>query len=378
MHVVFSILLPALTIFYVGLILRFAFGLQRVLEASADVEAKHEVPFVTVVVAARNEEVTIGTCLERISANDYPEYEVIVVDDFSRDATADRVNAFAARFPEGRIRLIRLSDHVDRNDTGKAGAIAVGIDEARGSVILTTDADCLVGRQWIRSMMMEMRPGVDFVSGPVLFDPGEKWHGRLQALEFLGLIAIGAGGIGSALPNMCNSANIAYRREVYHRMSGHLPTNGAPPDEVMLQLLHRKDPGSVTFCSAREAAVRTAPATGMREFVGQRRRWAGNGARYPSRRLMAAIVGLYAFYVVLLAALIAMPFNKSLLIVVPAVLALKIVAEASVIVPAARHFGQTRLLRWLIPGQLLQIPYVVVIGLAGVIGEVDWKDRSAH
>lgn len=374
----FYVLLPALTLFYVGLMLRYGIGLRRVLKPDDDSASGHELPPVSVVIAARNEETNIGSCLEQVLANDYPDFEVIVVDDFSSDATADVVESIIRRSACGRARLVSLDDRMSENLAGKAGALEVGIAVSRGSIVLSTDADCHVGSRWIRAMMSAMRKGVDFVSGPVLFEPDRRWHSRLQAFEFLGLIAVGAGGIGSGAPNMCNSANIAYRRDVYDRLRHDLPAKSAPPDEVMLQLLHREDPESVAFCADVEAVVRTRPAESIREFVNQRRRWAGNGARYPSPWLMTSIVLVYAFYAVTLTAMIVAPFNISILLALIPVLTLKMLVEAGVTFPAARHFGQINLVGWLIPGQLLQIPYVVAVGFAGVVGEVDWKDRNAH
>ena len=333
---------------------------------------------VTVVVAARDEEVSIGTCLEHILKNDYPDYEVIVVDDFSSDDTVGVVREIMRNHGNHRVRLISLHDRMEKNPHGKAAAIEVGVDSANGSVILSTDADCVVGPDWIRAMMNVMTPEVEFVSGPVLFQPDDRWHSRLQAFEFLGLIAVGAGGIGSGAPNMCNSANIAYRKSTHSRMQSDIPSDGAPPDEVMLQLLHRDDPQSVTFCANQRAVVRTRPADSLREFISQRRRWAGNGARYPSPALMTSIILVYSFYVITFAAMIAAPFNATLMIGVTAILMMKVLVEACLTVPAARHFGQSDLIGWLLPGQLLQIPYVVLIGLAGVFGEVEWKNRSAH
>lgn len=368
--------LYALALFYAVFMLRMARGWRRVVRQHTS--AGRPPSLVSVIVAARNEAASIGACLQRIMTNRYPQFEVVIVDDFSADATAEIVERCARSYDEGRVRLIRLEDRLKSNEAGKTGAIEMGVAEAKGEVVLTTDADCLVGPEWIATMMATMPEEVAFVSGPVLFEPGASWHGRLQSLEFLGLIAVGAGGIGSGLPSMCNSANIAYRRETFGRLVGSQPLTGAPSDEVMLQLLHRERPGSVAFCASPAAVVRTQPAGTLKSFIRQRRRWAGNGARYPSRSLLSAIAAIYAFYCVLFASIIALPLFPALFTHVVFILAVKVAVEAALLVPAARHFGMARLLRWLIPGQLLQIPYVVVIGLAGIVGNVDWKDRRAH
>ena len=90
MLTVFSIALVLAAVYYAALISFFAVGFRRVRhEAGPDeVTAVETAPFVSVVVAARNEENDIEACLRSILANDYPPdaFEVIVVDDFSEES----------------------------------------------------------------------------------------------------------------------------------------------------------------------------------------------------------------------------------------------------------------------------------------------------
>ena len=206
----FSIALLLLGVYYAGLMGLFAWGFRRVLQASpVQPRAEAALPFVSVVVAARNEAASIEACLKAILANDYPadRFELIVVDDFSDDATAALVKQHrtssavvgSAALPDvpARLRLIRMSDQADVPAGHKGHALACGIAAARGSLLLTTDADCRVRPGWIRAMVWCFGPDTAFVSGPVLYPTGTSLAGDLQALEFLGLIAVGAGAIGA-------------------------------------------------------------------------------------------------------------------------------------------------------------------------------------
>lgn len=95
-------------------------------------------PFVSVIVPARNEECCIGACVESLLAQDYSDYEVIVVDDESTDATARIVTAVSARDP--RLRLVRGSV-LAGGWLGKPHALQQGAAEARGEILILTDAD---------------------------------------------------------------------------------------------------------------------------------------------------------------------------------------------------------------------------------------------
>jgi glycosyltransferase involved in cell wall biosynthesis len=156
-----------------GYYLWFLLSVRRGLKRQEGSQRADGSGFVTVVVAARNEERTIKRCLQSLLDQTYPEesYEIIVVDDHSTDRTARVVAETAATLRRGRLIHVSLGD-VSASG-GKPRAIAEGIRHARGDVILCTDADCVTPRGWIRSMAGQFGPGVAFVAGPVLESPSE-------------------------------------------------------------------------------------------------------------------------------------------------------------------------------------------------------------
>ena len=95
-------------------------GLPRVGEAPAP----RETPLVSILVPARNEERNIGTCLASLSLQTYPQLEIVVVDDDSRDRTPEIVAAAARR--DGRIRMLTLAGPPP-GWTGKNFALASGV-----------------------------------------------------------------------------------------------------------------------------------------------------------------------------------------------------------------------------------------------------------
>ncbi len=98
-------------------------------------------PMVSVVICAYNAERTMRPCLESLRKLDYPQYEVIIVDDGSRDHTAD----ISMDFPE--FRLIR------QPNKGLSVARNVGLHAARGEIIAYTDSDCVVDPHWLTLMV---------------------------------------------------------------------------------------------------------------------------------------------------------------------------------------------------------------------------------
>ncbi|MCK4854094.1 MAG: glycosyltransferase, partial [Bacteroidales bacterium] len=99
----------------------------------------------SIVVPVRNEATQIGSLLEDLLKQRYPEnqYEIIIVNDHSTDHTAGVVNSYTSRYAN--IRLIEL----ETGEYGKKSAIKKGVSNARHKVIISTDGDCRAPSEWL-------------------------------------------------------------------------------------------------------------------------------------------------------------------------------------------------------------------------------------
>lgn len=96
-------------------------------------------PVVSVIVPARNEEASLGACLESLVSQTGIDFEIIVVDDHSTDRTRDIAVSFAAA-GESKLRVVEAGP-LPAGWTGKNNAIVAGVHQARGEWLLFTDAD---------------------------------------------------------------------------------------------------------------------------------------------------------------------------------------------------------------------------------------------
>lgn len=121
-------------------------------------------PMVSVVICAYNAERTMLRCLESLRRLKYSNYEVVIVDDGSRDRTAE----IAMEFPE--FRLIR------QPNKGLSVARNVGLHAARGEIVAYTDSDCVVDPDWLTLMVRAMvEGGFDGCGGPNYAPHEEGW-----------------------------------------------------------------------------------------------------------------------------------------------------------------------------------------------------------
>ena len=107
---------------------------------------------ITVVVAVRNEEVNIESCVQSILNQNYPKelFEVIVVNDFSTDKTLKILENFKEK-----IKIVKLSEHLPPENAlvpNKKKAITMAVSLSKHNVILCADGDCVYGPNWILSM----------------------------------------------------------------------------------------------------------------------------------------------------------------------------------------------------------------------------------
>jgi len=136
-------------------------------------------PRVCVVMPAYNEEAVVDVALTSLLAIDYPDLEIIFVDDGSTDATLVRARAVRARHPAARLRIFT------QTNSGKASALNTGIRHSNGEFILCVDADSRVQPDAIRRGLPHFTdPAVAAVGGVVEVDNRRRLLARFQQLEY--------------------------------------------------------------------------------------------------------------------------------------------------------------------------------------------------
>ncbi|MBA2586348.1 MAG: glycosyltransferase [Chthoniobacterales bacterium] len=123
-----------------------------------------QTPFVSVIVCSFNGAKTLAACLDSLGKLSYPNYEVLLVDDGSRDNTAE----IAARYPQ--VRYIQQANH------GLSHARNTGAASARGEVFAYTDSDCMVDSDWLFYLIGTLLSGAYAgVGGPNVSPPARNW-----------------------------------------------------------------------------------------------------------------------------------------------------------------------------------------------------------
>jgi poly-beta-1,6-N-acetyl-D-glucosamine synthase len=329
---------------------------------------------VTVVVAAKDEEKNIENLLQDLFIQDYPREltEIIIVDDHSYDKTSGIVSEFILKEKTGRFKLLRFDDSYL---SGKKAAISFGIDEASGEIILTTDADCRLGKSWISAMVGAFRDDTRMIFGPVSYIEQTRLAANFQSMEFLGLVASGAGAAMAGHPFMCNGASLAYRKEAFLQVNGFAGNEKfISGDDVFLLHKMKKEfgEGAVVFCKDEKALVKTYPVKGMRKFISQRSRWASKSKGYKDILSIITAIVVFSYNLTVLLSFLAGFFDPRIFYLFAGLFLLKMIADLSLMMSITRFAGQRRLMWWYLPFQLVYPFYVVAAALGSFFGRKKW------
>uniref|UniRef100_A0A832G7E5 Glycosyltransferase n=1 Tax=Ignavibacterium album TaxID=591197 RepID=A0A832G7E5_9BACT len=335
------------------------------------------VEFVSVLIPFRNEEKNIIRVLKSLESQDYPEqkFEVIFIDDNSSD---DSKNLLETHIRKNNFKVVSVPEEYSKK-AHKKRAIRYGIENAKGEIIVTTDADCVHSNQWLRTLLSFMEDDVGFISGPVEFITGQKLFDKFQKLEFAGLVITGAGLIGNTTPIICNAANIAYRKKVFDEVGGfalQLDLSSGD-DELLMQKIFRDTDYKIVFALDKNAIVKTEANSSIKQFYNQRKRWASKGLFYKNKLLVLKLILIFLFYF----SLIVLPFlgllvDKSFLFLFIIFFLLKIIFEYKILKKGIKLLFEKKILNIFLVAELFHIPYIIIAGISGAFGNYQWKGRS--
>lgn len=326
-------------------------------------------PFLSVVIAARNESHVIGRLLNDISLQTYKDFEVVVVNDNSTDRTFEIVAQLAAQ--DSRFTLLRSKGE------GKKAALTTGIQHSKGEIIVTTDADCRLNEHWLHLISGYFQnQETKLVFGGVKIE-GSSFFSTIQGHEFLSLVGTAAATLWWGFPSMCNAANLAFRKQVFHEVGGYANNQHIPSgdDEFLMHKIFHVYPKGIQFAPDNQAVVTTS-SVNLREFIQQRIRWAGKWIHNLSVWNVGLAIFIFLFQLSVLALPWAIFFGVVSLPLAFALLALKIVLEAVLLKKIAVFLSVPW--KWLafLVLQIIYPVYVVLIGIISPYVPFEWKGRT--
>ncbi len=259
---------------------------------------------VSVIICARNEAENLMNFLPSVLEQDYPNYEVIVVNDCSEDNSYDVLGKYLVQYPHLKISTINKDPKFTHN---KKFAQFIGIKAASNDVLLFTDADCQPeSDKWLGIMTSHFEDNMTFVLGygGYLKEKGFlnkyiRYDSATIAMQYLGMAIRG-------IPYMGVGRNMAYRRSFFFECKGYgAHSNLSSGDDDLFVNNHAsKNNTCVEFRS--DAHTRSVPCSDVNEWITQKKRHLSTAPYYKLRdKLLLTLepltrIMLYSSFIVLL------------------------------------------------------------------------------
>lgn len=359
-------LLIITTVLYLSQVGIFLVGLARNRRRGTSPEQ----PFVSVIIAARNEEASIGECLATVMTQTYPRdrYEVVVVDDQSEDDTRS-----ASERAAGSAGIVRVISSEERSALrGKTNALATGIKASRGDIIMITDADCTVPPGWIEETVREYEPGVGIVGGMTL-QRADTRFGGMQSLDWAYLLGIASSAIGLRNPLSTIGNNLSFLRKAYDQVGGY---EGIPfsvtEDYSLFQAIIRTGAWKVRYPIDARLLVTSRPCRTWRDLLRQKHRWGKGGLGMKPSGFLIMAIGFLQHLMIL-----GGPVLYGALTAALTGWLVKAIGDYVFLHTVLRRLERTDHLRFFLPFQAYYLLYVLLLPFVVFFGpRVVWKGRS--
>lgn len=327
---------------------------------------------ISVVIAFRNERSNLNTILVSLLLQNYPKqsYEVILVNDHSEDGSESLVQKFCDEHVNFRML------HNDAFEIGKKSAMMKGVRNAANDLVVTTDADCSLRESWLTAMAQAYRENdADLIVGLVDMVSADNFFGRFQEIEFLSLVAAGAGATAAKHPIYCNGACLAYRKSAFLSFTDPMRHKITSGEDTLFMHELKRDPGKrIVLAKSVQAIATTRGATTLRDFFQQRKRWVSKAPYYRDFDILYTSFVVFMVNVLVLHALILLVTGFNIWLF-PVMYFVKLLTDMGFLKGFLRFYSRKLPAGWFTLYELVYPFYAVLFAIAGIFAGFTWKGR---
>ncbi len=255
---------------------------------------------ISVIVCAKNESENVTKYIPLLAEQDYPDFEIILIDDASSDGTLEIFEEFEKQYPN--IRLVKVVNN-EAFWGNKKFALTLGIKAAKKEYLLFTDADCYPStKDWIKEMSAQftMNKTIVLGYGGYIKIPNSflnkiiRFETMLTAVQYFSWAKIGH-------PYMGIGRNMAYKKEEFFNVNGfidHMKIRSGDDDLFINQASNTKN---TTISYSPESFTYSEPKTSFKDWFTQKRRHVSTASFYkPFDRTQLAIFYISQLFFILL------------------------------------------------------------------------------
>jgi cellulose synthase/poly-beta-1,6-N-acetylglucosamine synthase-like glycosyltransferase len=360
---------------YCFLLIAFIIGFDKI-ENFKVAKFKSKTKF-SIIVPFRNEAENLQELLISISTLDYPKelFEIILVNDDSVDDSVLLINNFT---PENDKLNIKILTNIRRTKSPKKDAIQTAILQSNFDWVITTDADCIVPKNWLKIFDAYIQKHKSkLIAAPVTYLDNKTFLEQFQLLDFLSLQASTIGSYGIHNPILCNGANLCYQKQAFIQVNGFEGNeNIASGDDIfLLEKIVKQYPNEVRFLKSNEVIVKTQPQPTFKGLLSQRIRWAAKTTAYTNNFAKFVGVTVLLMNLMLIMSLLLTIFNLFKWEFFFAIITIKLLLDFILLNRVFRFFKQKILFQYYFIGSLVYPIFSMFVAIASFQTTFNWKDR---
>lgn len=369
------LLIYIVTLLYCILIGCFIIGFDKVEVFNVN-DLSEETKF-SIVIPFRNEAENLPSLLRSLSELEYPKhlFEILLIDDDSKDNSVEIINDFKTQNHQLNI---ETTTNKRVSNSPKKDAITTAIHIAKHKWIITTDADCVVQKLWLKTIgAFVQKNNPEMIIAPVTYSVSNTFFEQFQLLDFLSLQSATIAGFGIKKPFLCNGANLIYKKNLFKTLKGFEGnTKIASGDDIFLmEKALQTYPKKLMYLKSKNALVITKPQDSVANLIQQRLRWAAKTASYNNS--FGKIVGLVVLSMnaIIISLAIFNIFNIIKFEVLILIFVLKFFLDLFLIHKYAHFFNQKWSLKFYFFSSLLYPFFNVYIAVKSMFFGFEWKER---
>ena len=332
------------------------------------VSSYDNLPMVSVVIAARNEEDHISNLIHDLIAQEYPidKLEVVIINDRSTDSTIDILNDASSNYAF--IKNFSI-DKKSELMAPKKHALTKGIEMASGEIIILTDADCRVGKLWVSSMAYSViNQNCITIGFSEIHEKSETIFNRYQKIDFLSIIIANAGAAGWGYFWSGTGQNLAFHKKDFATINGFEKVSGriSGDDMYLVQSISKIKTGHIHIDP--HSFVTTSAIKDVKGFLNQRVRWSSNAKTnyYDAPPFFGFLLIMMSFnLLILLSLFFGGPWLR--------LLSIKFILEGIIMFLGNKLFNNKMDYVAYCLWAILQPAYIPLIGIWGIKGKFSWK-----
>ncbi|MCZ4244999.1 glycosyltransferase [Pedobacter punctiformis] len=328
---------------------------------------------ISVIICARNEIVNLQKYLPAVFEQNYPDFEVVVVNDRSWDGTDEYLEQLEKQYKN--LKVVKVLDN-DKFIAGKKFAVTMGIKASKNEWLVFTDADCMpASANWLMDMQQPAEDNIEILLG---YSPYIKKRGVLNALIRFETFFTAVNYLSFALkgmPYMGVGRNMAYKKSLFFKNKGFAAHMHIPSGDDDLFVNAHASRRNTAIRIHKDSHVWSEPNTTWAGYLRQKKRHFGAGKLYKSKHkfiLSLQIIFQFLFYASFAACMF---FSREVQYIAVGVLIFSIIIRSFIYPKILKRLNYSDLRWWFPILDILLFLFLTINGFLAMFGKkkVNWK-----